>query len=644
MCGICGVYNFRDNQPVQEQLLQRMCDAIGHRGPDDEGIYTDGNIGLGNRRLSIIDLATGHQPMSNEACAEQGRSDGSVWVVHNGEIYNYRELMGALKARGHRFSTASDPEVIVHAYEEYGIECVHRLTGMFAFAIYDRRPTAGGKSPRLFLARDRLGIKPLYYYLDGRRLIFASEIKAILADSSVPRQINYKGLNNFFTYGHAVAPDTIYQGIKKLLPGHYLRCDNGEIQVKEYWDLYPDEGQGNEAAESLTEAGYADRVYELLQDSVRYRLVSDVPLGAFLSGGIDSSTVVGLMSTLMDQPVKTFSVGFEIGGAYSELDDARLVAEYFKTDHHELRVKSSELVDALQKLVYQYDEPFGDAACFPTYLVSKFARDYVKVALTGEGGDEIFGGYRRYLAERLSPLYQSLPLFLREKVVAKAVHSLPRFRRLKKAVSAMSVPSPDVRYGSWLTVFDDEMKMELFSAQVQELTRRYDSFEVYRRYYNRNGSLDLLGKLMYTDLKTWLPDTYLEKTDKASMAVGLEARVPFLDHQLVEFAAQMPSRYKINGLTTKYILKKAMRRLLPKSVLRKRKHGFAVPTDPWFRGELKDFVFEILMDERTRSRGYFDFDYIEKLYKLHDSGKEVYDSQLWLLLNFELWHRGFMDQ
>jgi len=336
-------------------------------------------------------------------------------------------------------------------------------------------------------------------------------------------------------------------------------------------------------------------------------------------------------------------VGFEIGGAYSELDDARLVAEYFKTDHHELRVKSSELVDALQKLVYHYDEPFGDAACFPTYLVSRFARDYVKVALTGEGSDEIFGGYRRYLAERLSPLYQSLPLFLREKVIAKAVHSLPRFRRLKKAVSAMSVPSPDVRYGSWLAVFDDEMKLELFSAQVQELTQRYDSFEVYRRYYNRNGRLDLLGKLMYTDLKTWLPDTYLEKVDKASMAVGLEARVPFLDHRLVEFAAQVPSRYKINGWTTKYILKKAVRRLLPESVLRKRKHGFAVPTDPWFRGELKDFVFDILMDARTRSRGYFDFDYIEKLYKLHHSGKEVYDYQLWLLLNFELWHRAFMD-
>jgi asparagine synthase (glutamine-hydrolysing) len=651
MCGIAGFLDLSrqvrgDACPEQsrrelEASAIRMADTIHHRGPDDSGVWVDAEAGiaLGFRRLAIIDLSpTGHQPMHS--------ADGRYIIVFNGEVYNFKALRQELDELGYTFRGSSDTEVMLAAISRWGVEtAIQRFIGMFAFALWDRQER------RLYLVRDRLGIKPLYYYLDESRLIFASEIKAILADSSVSRQINYQGVNNFFTYGHAVAPDTIYQGIKKLLPAHYLECGNGRVEIKEYWDVYLDETQRSQATGSLTEAEYADKVYELLRDSVRYQLVSDVPLGAFLSGGIDSSTIVGLMSTLTDQPVKTFSVGFEtcgergrsIGGAYNELDDARVMAEHFRTDHHELRVKSSELIDALQKLVYHYDEPFGDAACFPTYLVSGFARDYVKVALTGEGSDEIFGGYRRYLAERLSPLYQSLPLFLRQKVVARAVHSLPRFRRLKKAISAMSVPLPDVRYGSWLTVFDDAMKLELFSAQVQELTRRFDSFEVYRRYYNRNGSLDILGRLMYTDLKTWLPDTYLEKTDKASMAVGLEARVPFLDHRLVEFAAQVPSRYKINGWTTKYILKKAVRQLLPESVLRKRKHGFAVPTDPWFRGDLQDFVFEILMDERTRSRGYFNFDYIGRLYKLHHSGKEVYDGQLWLLLNFELWNRAFMD-
>lgn len=625
LCGICGIVDFQNiDQAFKQKTIKRMCDSMSHRGPDEEGTYLDGNVGLGSRRLSIIDLATGHQPITNE--------DKSIWVVQNGETYNYRELMKNLQTMGHNFTTVSDTEVIVHAYEEYGIDCVHKFIGMFAFALWDR------KRRQLFIVRDRLGIKPLYYYLDDKRLIFASEIKGILADTSIPREIDYKGLNNFFTFGHSVAPNTIYQGIKKLLPGHYLLCRDGKVEIKEYWDLHYSPSQG-----LLSEEEYAKRAYELLQDSVRLQLVSDVPLGTFLSGGIDSSAVVGLMSTLMDQPVKTFSVGFESGGGYNELPDARLVAEYFGTDHHELKVKPGHLVEVLQKLVYHYDEPFGDAASFPTHLVSKFAREYVKVVLTGEGGDELFGGYRRYSVERWSEFYQRIPTYLREIVISKAVKTLPRFRRVKKAVNSMSIPAPDLRYGSWLTVFSDEMKMELFSAEVARLTEEFDSFEIYRQYYNKDGIPDLLSRMMYTDIKTWLPDTYLEKVDKASMAVGLEARVPFLDHRLVEFAFGIPSKYKIRGLMTKYILKRAMKGLLPESVLRKRKHGFAVPTDPWFRGELKDFAFDVLTDARTRSRGYFNPRYIEKLWKLHHSGKEVYDTHLWLLLNFELWHRIFMD-
>lgn len=636
MCGICGKINLK-GEPIDKGLIYEMCSVLSHRGPDDEGLYLDGNIGLGHRRLSIIDLAGGHQPLSNE--------DGAIWIVYNGEIYNFLELKAQLLSRGHQFTTLSDTEVIVHAYEEYGFSCVSKFNGMFAFAIWDKRKKI------LFIARDRLGIKPLYYYLDSEKFLFASELKGILADSSVPRKIDYKGLNNFFTFCHAVAPDTIYSGIKKLLPGHFLIYQDGkaclspndgrQVRIEEYWDVL----NGTEPVHyesRLSEAEYAEEVYRLLQTSVRRRLISDVPLGVFLSGGIDSSAIVGLMSQMVSQPVNTFSVGFEIGGAYNELADAAIVAKHFGTEHHELLVKEANLVELLNKLVYHYDEPFGDAACFPTYLVSEFARKSVKVALSGEGGDELFGGYRRYSAERFSQYYQKLPTFLRDGFIRKLVSSIPRFRRLKKAIAAMSVKEPEVRYASWLVVFSDEMKRELFTAELNELIKELDSFEVYRKYYNEKDG-DLIDRLLYTDEKTWLVDTYLEKVDKASMAVSLEARVPFLDHQLVEFAATIPSKYKIKGFTMKYILKKAMRGLLPESVIKKPKHGFSVPTDPWFRGKLKEYVFEVLFDSQARKRGYFNYPYIEKLYREHLDGKEVYDFHLWLLLNFELWHRTFMD-
>ena len=645
MCGICGKINLK-GEPIDRGLIGQMCSVLSHRGPDDEGIYLDGYIGLGHRRLSIIDLAGGHQPLSNE--------DGMIWIVYNGEIYNFPELKAQLLSRGHQFTTLSDTEVIVHAYEEYGFSCVSKFNGMFAFAIWDERKKT------LFLARDRLGIKPLYYYLDSEKFLFASEIKSILVDSSVPRKIDYKGLNNFFTFCHAVAPDTIYSGIKKLLPGHFLIYQDGKARIEEYWDvLSTDYGNGlngltddspkhkpnplnpfKKSADSEEE--YAEEVYRLLQTSVRRQLISDVPLGVFLSGGIDSSAIVGLMSQVASHPVNTFSVGFEIGGAYNELADAAIVAKRFETEHHELVVKEANLVELLNKLVYHYDEPFGDAACFPTYLVSEFARQSVKVALSGEGGDELFGGYRRYSAERFSKYYQKLPIFLRDGFIRKLANSIPRSRRLKKAIASMSVKEPEVRYASWLVVFSDEMKRELFSAEINEFTKALDSFEVYRKYYYKKDG-DLIDRLLYTDEKTWLVDTYLEKTDKASMAVGLEVRVPFLDHELVEFAATIPSKYKIKGFTKKYILKKAMRGLLPESVIKKPKHGFSVPTDPWFRGKLKDYVFEVLFDNKARGRGYFNYPYIEKLYREHLDGKEVYDFHLWLLLNFELWHRKFMD-
>lgn len=625
MCGICGI--FSPHHPIDSAVLQKMCDAIQHRGPDDHGIYIHPGIGLGNRRLSIIDLSTGHQPIGNV--------DGSVWITFNGEIYNYRELMPQLQNRGCRFRTSSDTEVILHSYEEYGVDCLQQFNGMFAFAIWDDRRKL------LFIARDRVGEKPLYYLNDGQRLVFASEIKSILVDRGIPRRVDYKGLNNYFTFGHAVAPDTIYEGIKKLLPGHYLLASEAGVEIHQYWDAPREQSDGKTG----TIDEYAEQLYSLLKDAVRYRMIADVPLGAFLSGGIDSSTIVGLMSELAEQPVKTFSIGFDTGTKeFNELDDARIVARHFQTDHHELLVQPKDLHGLLEKLVYHYDEPFGDAACFPTYLVSHLARQHVTVALTGEGGDEVFGGYRKYSVERFSTLYQSLPTLVRDHMVSPAVRRVPRTRRLKQAIRAFSAPDAARRFATWTIVFTDEMKHELFSRQVGQISGDLDSFERYRQYYPTSANSDLISRMMYTDLKTWLPDTYLEKVDKASMAVSLEARVPMLDHRLIEFMARLPGSFKVHGLTTKYLLRRAVRRLLPSSVLSKPKHGFAVPTDSWFRGELKDYVFDILMDERTRQRGYFNVPYVEHLYNMHREGKEVYDSQLWLLLNFELWARTFLDE
>jgi asparagine synthase (glutamine-hydrolysing) len=622
MCGICGRLNF-DERPIEATVIQKMCGVLAHRGPDDEGIYLNGSVGLGHRRLSIIDLETGHQPMSNES--------GEVWIVFNGEIYNFTEIKGELELKGYRFQTKSDTEVILRAYEEYGVEALNRLRGMFAFVIWNE------KEKSLFLARDRLGIKPLYFYFDKKKLVFASEIKGILADHEIPREIDEKGLNNFFSYGHSVAPHTIYRGIEKLLPGHYLICRESKVQIREYWDckgLFDSNLTEGEA--SLQEEGF-----QLLKGSVQEHLVSDVPLGAFLSGGLDSSLVVGLMTREMEKPVKTFSVGFESKGRYNELDDAQTVAEYFGTDHHELVVASDDLLKTLDRLIYHYDEPFGDAASIPVCILSEFARSEVKVVLTGEGGDEVFGGYRRYWAEAYSEYYRLLPEPLR-KGIGQGVSLLPRFRRLKKASNTMGILSGPERYGHWLIVFDREMRKNLFSPELWAKMTQFDEFEVYRKYYLEENP-DLVNRIMYVDQKTWLPDDYLEKMDKATMAVGLEARVPFLDHRLIEFSSRVPSRYKVRGMQTKHLLKRIAKGILPEQILKKPKHGFAVPTDPWFRGELKDFVYEVLFDPRTKKRDYFNPKTIEKIYKAHLDGREVNDSHLWLLLNFELWHRRFMD-
>lgn len=623
MCGICGVLHIDPQARADAGLVEVMAQSLVHRGPDDAGVYADGPVALGNRRLKVIDLSPkGHQPMASD--------DGSLWIVYNGEVYNFLEVREALSARGHCFCSKTDTEVVLKAYEEYGEGFLQHLNGMFALAIWDARRR------RLLLARDRLGIKPLYYARLRDRLLFASEIKALLRDPALPRELSIRGLTNYFTYGHSVAPDTIFTAVRKLLPGHYAVASGADFREICYWDV--DFGAKLPAA---PEPVLAERLRAQVERSVRRQMVADVPVGAFLSGGVDSSAVVAFMARASGQPVRTFSVGFGGGRAYNELADAARVARHLGTEHRELSLREDDLLESLETLVHRYDEPFGDAAAFPTYLVARLAREHVTVCLTGEGGDEIFGGYRRYLAERyLTPLVM-LPRWLRRGTIPGLVEALPRLRRLKKIVAALGIEDPPQRYGHWLTVFNDEMCGALFTDFYSALAEREDTCRVYRQYYREDW--DLIDRLLYMDLKTWLADGYLEKVDKATMAVSLEARVPLLDHELVEFMAGLPTWHKIRGLETKVLFKRALKGLLPEQTLQKRKQGFTPPIDPWFRGRLRGFVADILFDDRTRRRPYFNHAYIEQLFAAHQNGHRVYSDQLWLLLNFELWHRQFLD-
>jgi asparagine synthase (glutamine-hydrolysing) len=628
---MCGIFGIIARDPAQFDYAQSQLRSIAHRGPDEEGSWKGDGVFLGSRRLSIIDLAGGKQPIFNE--------DRSCCIVYNGELYNFLDLRPQLESRGHIFTTRTDTEVVLHAYEEWGLECFRHFNGMFAFAIWDSRKR------RMILARDRIGEKPLYYFSGKDRFVFASEIKAIVVDPTIPRRVSPHGLVNYLTYGHSLFPGTMYEGIFKIPPGNFMIVENLESRVTQYWDV-GDEPQEPDRP-GVGEEEYAERILALLDDSVRRRMIADVPVGAFLSGGVDSSAVVALMKRHATAPVKTFSLGFTIGGAYDELPDARRVANFLGTEHHELLVDHADMVGTLLKLVYQYDEPYGDAANFPVYLLSEFARKHVKVVLAGEGGDELFGGYRRFVADQVAPLYQKLPGILTRRLIPAAAGHVPRLRRMKRILSTLPVRDPAARTAAWLQVFTPSMREELLLPAVREAAGDYDPTWQYSRFYNRNRSdrppMDHLNRLMYVDVKTWLADVYMEKVDKATMAASLEGRLPILDHRLVELAFQIPGRFKIRGRSTKQIFKKAVAGLLPPDVLRKPKHGFAVPTDPWFRGSLKSFVFDTLMDERTRSRGYFDNTYIERLYRLHRDGKEVHDTALWLLLNFELWHRTYLD-
>jgi len=625
MCGICGVFYYEKTHDVYETEIRKMCRVISHRGPDDEGVFVKNNIGIGMRRLSIIDLATGRQPISNE--------DNSIWIVFNGEIYNYRELRQELQNRGHKFRTNSDTEVIVHAYEEFDEECPKRLNGMFAFAIWD------GRKNRLFLARDRIGIKPLYYCQDNRGVVFGSELKSILQVSHIPRRVDTEALDVFLTFEYIPSPLSIFEGINKLPPGHTLSIQDGKTRLKSYWQLPIKKNDS-------TEDEICNNLKELLQDAVKIRLMSEVPLGVFLSGGLDSSTLVALMSQVTDYPIKTFSIGFD-DATYNELNYARAIAKRFKTEHHEFIIKP-DAVELTENLLNYLDEPLGDFSIFPTYLVSKMARDYVTVVLSGDGGDELFGGYDTYIADRFARQYQRLPALMRNGIIAPLLDFIPPtskkkglVNKAKRFIKGTSLPE-DLRHTRWMIFLSIAEKERLYSEEYKRKLKKGDSYAFIRGYFKNAGFDDPINRQMYVDIHSYLVDNILVKVDRMSMATSLEARVPFLDHRFVEFAANIPGNFKLKGNQTKYILKKAVSQILPREILTRGKEGFSIPIKNWLKGDLKPMMMEVLSPDRIREEGYFNSEYVERLKNEHLKGVENHSHRLWALMVFEMWQDKYL--
>ncbi len=603
-------------------MLDRMCRVITHRGPDDQGVALTDTSALGMRRLAIIDLAGGHQPISG--------CDEGLTVVFNGEIYNFRELQRDLEARGHRFNTHSDTESIVHAYEEYGPACVSSFRGMFAFAVWDEG------SRKLFLARDRAGKKPLYYTLTRRgTLVFGSELKSLLEHPDVEREISVEALDAYLTLGYVPDPLSIFQRIHKLPPGHHLTFSDGAVKVESYWDF------SYEQTESLSEEEYARGLRALLDEAVRVRLVSDVPLGAFLSGGVDSSTVVGLMSRHTSRPVKTFSIGFH-EDSFNELKYARMAAERFSTDHHEFIV-TPEICDVVDELAWHFDEPFADSSAIPTYMVSKLAREVVTVALSGDGGDELFAGYTRYTTDQKRSPFARLPLFLRRNVMRPLGRHLPHGAWGRNYIYNVSLDPLD-RYLDSVSVFTSLNRRLLYTEEFRRKLEGEDGCaRRFRDLAARVSTGEALDALLYVDSKTYLPGDILTKVDRMSMAVSLEARAPLLDHKVIEYAARIPASLKMRGAETKYIFKRAVEDLVPAEILDRPKQGFGVPLQQWINRQLRGRIRETLSEGRTRERGVIEPGYVHLLLDEHERGRRDHSTQLWALFMLELWQRTFMD-
>ena len=623
MCGIVGIIQPESRGPVDGGILRAMNSSLRHRGPDDEGYWTGGCVGLGMRRLSIIDLEGGHQPISNE--------DGSVWTVFNGEIYNFLELREALARKGHQFKTRSDTEVIVHLYEEKGEAFVQDLRGMFAIALWDERLR------KLLLYRDRVGIKPLHYWFKNGMLLFASEIKAILEYPEVSRDLSLRALSDYLSFLYVPTPNTIYREIAKLPAGHFLRYSEGEIQIQRYWDFDYQENS------SLGEEEWIEKLRERVRESVKLHLVSDVPLGAFLSGGMDSSTVVAWMSQKNSAPVKTYSIGFR-EQEFNELPFARQVAQCFHTDHHEQKVEA-DAFQLLPKILAGFDEPFADSSAIPTYLVSEFARREVTVALSGDGGDELFAGYLWTRKENWLEQYRRFPVFFKKSLEALLLKKdTPPVREtgfwaLAQRFVHDAGRAPLESFARRSMCFQPWMKEKLFQPWLREALKGEESIEVLRKYFEEKNSAALMNRLLYLDSKVYLPDDLLTKVDRMSMLHSLEVRVPLLDHKLIEFAGTLPFSLKLKGRTTKYLLKRAMKGLLPPEVLKQRKQGFSVPLQRWFQGRLNPMAKKLLLEEKSFALRYFRRESMEELFREHQAGRQQLGHQLYALVVFELWSR-----
>jgi asparagine synthase (glutamine-hydrolysing) len=636
MCGICGVIDLTGEHQTSREHLEAMARAISHRGPDDAGYYLDPPVALGFRRLSIVDLSGGHQPMSNE--------DGTVWIIFNGEIYNHAALRPDLERCGHRYSTHSDTETIIHLYEEFGDDCVQHLRGMFAFAIWDAR------KQRVFCARDRLGIKPFYYAVHNGRFAFASEMKALFELPGLAPRLNHSGLPEFFALGYLSASETMFQGISRLLPGHCLTLDltgpHPKPHTHQYWDLDITPEQAD-----LSEADYIAHFRELFTESVRLRLMSDVPLGVFLSGGLDSSSIAAVTASLAKGRLKTFSVGYK-EDQYSELPYARQVARHIGAEYNEVLLGPDDFFDSLPQLIWHEDEPIVWPSSVALYFVSRLAREKVKVVLSGEGGDEIFAGYMKYRATlfnlRYSPYYEKLLPGLTRRFIRDILDRrvLPASVRRKLRHSFLYYPSvfENIYFDNFFAVFPQEVQSQLFTPELNSQLSGLSSYATSMAYYKPNGNReDLLTRLLYLDIKTYLPEL-LMKQDQMSMAASIESRVPFLDHKVVEFAIRIPPRLKVRYLSGKYLLRRAMEDRLPREVLYRSKMGFPTPIGPWLRYQLFDRAAKILTDGRLAARGILNTKYVRDLLEAHQRGRIDATDAIWRLLNFELWNRVFFDR
>jgi asparagine synthase (glutamine-hydrolysing) len=627
MCGIVGFIN-RDGAAVDREILGRMNHAIEHRGPDEDGFYVNENVGLAMRRLSIIDLASGQQPIHN--------SDKSKWIVYNGEIYNYRYLREQLDNLGHRFYTNSDTEAIIHLYDEYGEDCVQHLRGMFAFAIWDE------KDKSLFLARDRVGKKPLLYsHQPNGGLIFGSEFQALLKHPSISREVDHSAIDSYLSYLCIPAPQTAFKQIRKLEPGHWMKWKAGSIETKRYW--LPDFSKKIK----ISEEEAIEETTRILRESTKLRLISEVPLGAFLSGGVDSSTVVALMAQESSSPVKTFSIGFEEQD-FSELKYAKRVADYIGAEYNEFIVKPNAL-EVLPTLVRHYGEPYADSSAVPTYYVSRETRKYVTVALNGDGGDESFAGYERHAAMLIAERYKRIPAFLRKAFIEWPINSIPtselkrsRVRDVKRFLRAAGMER-DERYFGWMSTFRTENKADIYTDEFARNSNGHRAFDHMGRWFQTTNGSGQLDAILLNDLMTYLPNDLLVKVDIASMANCLEARSPFLDHKVIEFAASLPEKLKLRRFNTKRLLKKVAARLVPPEVVYRRKMGFGVPVGKWFRNEMKDFLRQALLSERSLHRGIIKPEKITKYVMEHINGEKDHAFQLWTLLMLELWFQEFID-